>query len=123
MFNEYLNSFPEEKRQYYNCNCCRQFLNNYGSIVSIINNKIVSLWDFEIDGIYEEIPKRLSKLVKEATIKNFFISKERKLGTDYNYQLLEGNISKKWEHFYLVLPKEKNNFCIVIFTSLGTEIQ
>jgi len=107
LFQAYLESFPEENRQYYNCNCCKHFLNNYGDVVAIVNNEIQTLWDFEIDEPFSEIPKILSELVRNSYIDNFFLSKEEKLGTDHNYKLLEDGTSKKWEHFFYNLPKGK----------------
>ena len=46
LWNTYLNSFPEELRQQFNCNCCRQFIKNYGNLVAIKNNTLFSLWNF-----------------------------------------------------------------------------
>lgn len=31
----YLMNFPEQERQEHNCNCCRQFIKNFGGIVCI----------------------------------------------------------------------------------------
>lgn len=34
----YLSSFPEQARSHYNCNTCRNFVNNYGGLVAINND-------------------------------------------------------------------------------------
>ena len=100
LFEEYLKCFPENIRQEYNCSCCKSFLNTYGGIVVIDENyNIYTLWDFEIEGIYSEIPKKLSELVKNCNIKNIFLSEKELLGKDYNFEYTENGESIKWEHF------------------------
>lgn len=104
LWEAYLNCFtdPEEKQEH-NCNCCKSFLRQYANIVAIIDNKIVTMWDFEVDGLFSEVPKVLGKLVREAPIQSEYLSDHAKLGTDFN-------ITKemvKWTHFYIELPKEK----------------
>lgn len=89
LFDAYLAAFPDAVvRQEHNCNCCKQFLNNYGNVVAIVDNEVKTLWDFEVGGEYEAVPAALRALVLAAPIKNAFISKIAKLGTDSNIQLL-----------------------------------
>ena len=104
LWEAYLNCFTDPvEKQIHNCNCCKSFLRQYANIVAIIDNKIVTMWDFEVDGIFSEVPKVLGKLVREAPIQSEYLSDHAKLGTDFN-------ITKemvKWTHFYIELPKEK----------------
>jgi len=61
------------------------------------------MWDFDIDGIFTEVPKVLGKLVREAPIQSEYLCDHAKLGTDFN-------VTKelvKWTHFYVELPKTK----------------
>lgn len=35
LFDAYLSGIPEERRQHYNCQCCKRFITNYGGLVTI----------------------------------------------------------------------------------------
>lgn len=52
IFQAYLNSFSDERRQQYNCRACERFLNGIGTFATIDdNNKLVPLvFNFEDDG-------------------------------------------------------------------------
>lgn len=107
----YLNAIPEEKRQYNNCNCCKSFMRQYGGLVGIKNNKIITLWDFELeDGEYSEAVKELRRFVASLPIADRFLNDFHKLGTDKNLDR-EKNIIH--HHFSLVAPnsviKRKDN--------------
>ena len=103
LWNTYLSSFPVEVKQEYNCNCCIQFIKNYGNVVTIKNNKVVSAWEFDtLNLINQKVADNLNKLVISAPIKEVFITKQAKLGTDYNF----ATPTLKWEHFFYQLPKE-----------------
>lgn len=111
LWETYLNGFPEgtneiyKERREYDCSSCKQFIRPYGNIVAIKDNKLISIWDIEIDYPYQEVANKLSKLVKSRAIKDVFVSKLQKLGIDKNRQLLpDGNIIT-WQHFYFELPK------------------
>lgn len=103
IYDLYIASLPEDRKQEHRCHCCRVFLRNYGHIVAIINNEICTMWDFEIEGAFSEVPKNLSNLLKSRDINNFFVTKITKLGTDYNHQDTDNGVIK-WEHFYSELP-------------------
>lgn len=104
LWKAYLDCFTDPIiKQEHNCNCCKSFIRQYGNIVSIIDNKVVTMWDFDIDGIFTEVPKVLGKLVREAPIQSEYLCDHAKLGTDFN-------VTKelvKWTHFYVELPKTK----------------
>lgn len=118
IWDTYLASFPEDERQSFNCNSCKQFLRPYGNVVAIKDNKLVSIWDFVVNkemaiagidlsdktDMYQIVANNLSKLVKSAPIVNVFVSKVKKLGTDSNIEELEDKSTIRWEHFHLVLP-------------------
>lgn len=125
LWNTYLNSFPEELRQQFNCNCCRQFIKNYGNLVAIKNNTLFSLWNFNAlsnkrdlkalsdnrdscktnDSVYQTVIDNLDHLVINATVRDVFVTTFAKLGTDSNIQKLEDNSTIRWHHFYYELPK------------------
>lgn len=102
LFDIYLSEIPEEVRQEYNCNNCKNFLNRFGGIVAIDeNNKYRTLWEFEIDGIFETIPESLHKAVSKKLIENLLTYDSNHLGVDKNIQLLEDKTTVTWQHFYL----------------------
>jgi len=114
LWETYLGSFPEgtnpifRERAEYDCQQCKQFIRAVGNIVAIDCGKLSSIWD--VVGIentyYQPVADALSKLIKEAAIKNIFLHYEKKAGTDFNIQLLENGDTLKWEHFYLELPDQ-----------------
>ena len=102
LWDTYLNSFPEEHRQHHNCNCCRQFIKNYGNLVAIKDNIIISIWRFNAGNpIFQQVVDNLADLVEAAIIRDVFVTKHHKLGTDYNYD----GPNTRWEHFFYELPK------------------
>lgn len=104
LFQAYLAALPEEERQYHNCNCCKSFLNHYGKVVAIVDGEVKTIWEFEAEGIYKNVPAILHDLVKTSPIVSVFVSKEANLGTDSNVQLKDGN-TIRWTHFHTKLPK------------------
>jgi hypothetical protein len=105
----YINSFPEgtnpiyKERTEHDCQCCKQFLRAVGGVVSIIDGKVVSVWDVEIEGFYQEVANALSAYVKSKAIKNVFRHYENSAGTDKSIQLVE-ETTVTWGHFFCKLP-------------------
>ncbi len=98
----YLAAFKEEDRQSNNCNCCKSFLRQYAGIVGIKDNKVLTLWDFEVeDPEYIDAVKAIHKYVSGLPIDTIFLHPFAKLGTDKNPDSVRGVI---WQHFYLELP-------------------
>src|ERR1035437_5832904 len=106
----YLNSFPEDIRQEFNCNCCKQFLRPFANVVVVKNGVTTSIWDFECAAPYKEVVKNLSKLVLSAPIRDVYVTKFAKIGTNFNHEEVKDELGKTkevitWDHFYLELPK------------------
>lgn len=112
LWSTYLDSFPEgtnpifRERTEHDCQCCKQFIRACGDMVSIVDNKLVSIWDINIGGHYQVVADALSALVKSSKIDNIFLHREASVGTDFNHQLMESGESKKWNHFYFKLPSK-----------------
>lgn len=111
MWNVYLESFPPQfnkifrERREHDCSCCRQFIKNIGNAVVIKDNKITSIWDFEIDSEeYSPSVKAMSQYIHSKVVSNIYVSKFNAIGTDSNFELLSDGKQMKWEHFYLQLP-------------------
>lgn len=103
LWNTYLESFPPEKKQEYNCNCCRSFIKHYGNIVGIKNGELVTIWDFEGLEEFENVIKRMRNLVSESQIRDIFRSTQNMIGTDSNVKLTESG-PIVWNHLSLSLP-------------------
>lgn len=108
----YLDSFPPgtneifRERREHDCSCCKQFIRNFGNVVVISNNQLISIWDFNTeDPIYQPVVDSLSALVKSAPIRDVFVTKEQEFGTDYNFEQLETGDILTWHHFRIKLPK------------------
>jgi rubrerythrin len=105
LWNTYLNNFPEDVRQEFNCNSCKQFIKNYGNLVAIKNYETVTYWDFEAgDNKYQKVIDALKNLALSKPIKDVFVNETNVLGTDSNWDV---NKEVKWNHLYYQLP---NNF-------------
>lgn len=46
----------------------------------------------------------MREYVHECAIRDVFRTKERRIGTDYNRELTDGQL-RTWEHFYADIPK------------------
>lgn len=112
MWGTYLNSYPKgtnkiyKERTEHDCQCCKQFIRNCGNVVSIVDDKLISIWDINIGGHYQVVANALSKLVKKQLIKDIFYNAEENLGTNFNHQLTKSQKTIKWDHFYYQLPNK-----------------
>lgn len=113
LWDVYLMSFPEgtnpiyKERTEHDCQCCKQFIRTIGNVVSIDeNNNLVSIWDVVLDNFYQEVANELSFFVKNHQINNIFLHNEKKIGTDFNYQIFEDKPNISWTHFHVQLPGE-----------------
>lgn len=110
MWNIYLDSFPAganevyRKRREYDCSCCRQFIKQIGNAVVIKDNKLETIWDLDIhDDKFEPVAKAMSDFVRRHCVTDVYVSKFKKIGTEYNYEQYEDGTMKKWEHFQIIL--------------------
>ena len=109
----YLESFPSNKNKIFrekrehDCSCCRHFVKQLGGVVTIRDNKIVSIWDFDAfdDDTYGPSLKAMSDYIHSCKIENPFYSKERRIGTLNNKELSD-DIVITWDHFYADIPSE-----------------
>jgi hypothetical protein len=113
LWRTYLNSFPEgsnpifRERTDHDCNCCKQFIRAIGNVVSIVDGRMVSIWDVDMpdEPIYQLVADALSVYVKSKPIANIFLHYEKTVGTDKNFEALLDGGARGWEHFYVNLPK------------------
>lgn len=73
----YLSSFDEHPiwrvNSIHNCNNDRHFFERYGNVVAIIDNKIVSMFDFAIEGEYKKSIEAVANRIKKSSINSIFI--------------------------------------------------
>lgn len=106
LWNTYLESFPEEERQEHNCNCCRQFIKNWGNVVAIKNNKVITFWDVECEEPYNTVAANLKKLILAHPVTDLLVQTFPKLGTDKNTFLRADGTVGVWNHLFTVLPEK-----------------
>lgn len=123
LWNLYLESFPKgtneifRERREYDCNCCKSFIRAFGNVVVIEDNKLKSIWDFNVDDEkYQTVINSLSSFVKSEPIREVFLTKEKKFGTEFNREM-GGSGTIRWYHFYINLP---NKFVSSSSKTLGT---
>lgn len=111
LWNLYLDSFPVgtneifRERREHDCSCCKQFIRNIGNVVAIKDNVVTSIWDIDTDcKIYKPVTKALSEFVKSHVVSDIYINKERKIGTDKNFEDT-GTKVYEWNHLYIELPE------------------
>ena len=106
----YLNSYPIEERQGYNCSTCEQFIRAVGGIVSINLETLTleSLWDGLNTGyeLYDNAAKALSKYVATCKIQDPFIHEFKSVGNATTKDTVK-NVT--WSHFRLDLHRSNFN--------------
>ena len=102
----YLNAFPPgtneiyRERREHDCSCCKSFIRQFGNVVAIVDNEMVSIWDVELDdNKYKVVAAAMSAYIKPLPIIDVFVSRETVFGTYSNHELLEGGGVKEWFHF------------------------
>lgn len=112
LWNLYLDSFPEgtneiyRERREHDCSCCRHFIKTIGNAITIRNNKITTIWDFDAKSdTYQPVIDALANYVKSKAVTNVYVSKFNRIGIDSNFEQLENNKVAEWNHLNLELPK------------------
>lgn len=112
LWNIYLDSFPVgtneifRERREHDCSCCRQFIKNIGSAVIIKNNQIHTIWELNLgDTTYQPVCDALDAFIKAHTVTDIYTTKFPKIGTDFNFEEINGK-SHRWDHFFLELPSK-----------------
>lgn len=101
----YIETFPEGiLRQEFNCINCKHFITRYGGLVSIDNEyNIHSYWeDIKADGIFAKVVENMLVAIKDARIRNIFVTDEITIGCKCNQQIKPDNSVITWNHFYAI---------------------
>lgn len=112
LWETYLETIPSEDNQIYktirefDCSACRHFIKSIGNVVAIKDGEVISVWDCgSANPKWDMVAKAMAAYVKENAITDVFLSKFKKIGTDYNFMLEDGK-TIKFEHFYFELPNK-----------------
>lgn len=108
----YLAAFPDGTNPVYktntehDCTCCKQFLRNLGSVVTIDSSyQIHTLWDdwHLLESPYREVSQALSVYVRSLPITGIFRTTENKFGAETTKQLTDDRVIN-WNHFHSDIP-------------------
>lgn len=110
-WNIYLDSFPKgtneiyRKRREYDCSCCRHFIKSIGNVVTIKNNHVHTLWEFQTNDTFQPVVDALDAYIKSHVVSNVYVSKVKSVGTDHNHERIDEKINT-YEHLFLTLPNK-----------------
>ena len=123
LWDTYLDSFENDpifiKNREHDCSACCAFIKKAGKIVAIINNKMVSIWDFEIpnEPEYDKVAKNLAALVHSSKIKGPFYHYESSIGQDKSLAAFD-NKPISFNHISFNLPPS----CFLDKKAIATKI-
>jgi len=92
------------ERRAYDCQTCRQFIRNIANVVSIVDGKLVTIWDVVAEGYYQTVADTMAALVKATPIKTIFLKNENQYGVGKSYQALPNGEQKTWNHYHATIP-------------------
>lgn len=111
LWNLYLDSFPAGTNEIYrtrrehDCSCCRQFIHAIGGAVFLKDSVPHTIWELTgLDNTFQPVADALDAYVKGHAVAGVFVSRERRVGTDKNYEHLPDGAVQTWEHLCLELP-------------------
>ena len=102
MWSAYLDNLQEDRRQHYNCHCCRNFIQRVGGLVTIddTGRQRSALWAFQPPAFFLRSVESLHSLVKSAKVTGVFLSSDATIGTPR---------TKEWTHLATRNPKPHAN--------------
>lgn len=83
LWDAYLSGFPENRRQHYNCNSCRRFIQKYGGLVTINEQGQIDtpIWGGTVPEFFHEVNEALRSVVLKAKVNGVFLSSDKIWGT------------------------------------------
>lgn len=117
IWNLYLNTIPEDKRQSNNCHCCRRFIQQFGSVVTLSENlELNTIWDVDVqDEEYHEAVHTLRDFVRKGDIQDLFLTDQAQAGTPQNHDIKRDVI---WTHFNANVPSK----CVARLDTIPTKL-
>lgn len=111
IWEQYLAAFPADTNNIYrertehDCSACRQFIRAAGSMLSIEDNQLVSVWDVQVGGTYQIVADALSALVKQSGIDTIWLHDQPSVGIAFNHEHMPDGSVHTWNHFQTDLVK------------------
>lgn len=109
LFDIYLMEIPAPRRQHYNCNACRRFINTYGGLVYIdvaSGAQHSALWDIATaPNFFQPAAERLIRYVERAAVTGVFLTGTTVLGVPE-----DGPRGERFHHLSVVLPMSAHSF-------------
>lgn len=109
LWETYLTSFPAganpiyRARTEHDCSACKSFIRTLGSVVTIKDDRLVSIWDCQTDDVYQPVVDALAALVRSRRVAGIFLHHEASVGVAKNFEQATSDV-KTWEHFFVNLP-------------------
>lgn len=107
IFAAYLAAFPPGSNPVFrtntehDCSCCKNFVRNLGTVVSLATGKIRTVWDIPAVGHpYDDVAKAMAEHVRSRTLKSIYRTKERRYGAEYTLETLPNGTAHRWNHFH-----------------------
>lgn len=99
LYDIFLANLPEEGRQHYNCNACRNFVNHYGGIVFInkIGELLPVMWNFKCPEFFLKAYYAVRSAVINSKVTGVFLPDSKRLGVPK---------TGVWTHMSVDVPKK-----------------
>ena len=112
LWNLYLDSFPSgtngffRERRVHDCSACRHFVKTIGNVVTIKDNKITTLWDFQAGSEeYQPVVNALAEHIRSLPVSyNVWLGDYNHVGIEKNYETSNNSKIITWYHFFAKLP-------------------
>lgn len=107
LFDLFLANLPANLRQHYNCRCCKQFFERFGSLVVIEENgiQLPIMWpNHEVPPVFSLAMETIYAAVRRAKVTGVFLSTDTVWGTVRNTPQSGPYKGKTWSHIHAVPP-------------------
>lgn len=124
IFDKYLAAFPKgsnpifRERTEHDCQCCKQFIRNLGTMITIKDGEVHTVWrDYEgLPYPYKEVSQKMDEIVKNSPIFSVFRTKESSFGVE---KTVEHASNIVWNHFYGNTPRKSLSSASSIGETIG----
>ena len=125
LWGAYLYGMPENRRQHYNCNCCRRFIRKYGSLAAINAAAIASyspLWTAPhgVPDFFRSSASVMADLVERAKITGVFYDDETTWGTPKTRDKAIGSF---WTHLHGKGNAKPNNKTLTASQAMAEKLE
>lgn len=117
MWETYLEAFPPgtnevfRERREHDCDCCHNFIRDLGAVIAILDNKVVTIWDFQVgDDRFQPVVDAMARLIRSKAVKDVFLPTRRAFGTASSVEILADGSTHRWYHFHAVLANSVKTY-------------